>query len=108
MRCWRASRRSTPSSTPFCYRRQKRRARRRKRRSARSRRGGKLPCCLIDGRTAPHWHHCAVKPPSTTFGPNGYKVDELAAVFEQVTPSPHPKFHITRTVLLHRFISASS
>lgn len=42
-----------------------------------------------------------------TFGPNRYKVDELAAIFEQVTPSSRLKFRIARTVLFHHFISAS-
>src|ERR1700730_19250 len=31
-----------------------------------------------------------------TLGPNGHEVDELAAIFEQVTPSARPKIHIAR------------
>ena len=40
-----------------------------------------------------------------TLGPNRYEVDELAAIFEQVTPSACPKIRIGRngTLELTRF-----
>ena len=34
--------------------------------------------------------------PLHPLGPNGHEVDELAAKFEQVTPSARPKIHIVR------------
>ena len=37
-----------------------------------------------------------------TLGPNRYEIDELAAIFEQVTPSACPKLGIARNgVLVH-------
>src|SRR5271166_5108843 len=37
-----------------------------------------------------------------TLGPNRYEVDELAAIFEQVTPSTRPKLRIARNdTLVH-------